>query len=87
MEQSPSKSDSHSASQEIAYLLRNPKAHYSVHKTPPLIPILSQMRPFHTFSLYFLNVHSNIILPSTPSSYEWSHPIRLKVKAKVVPVL
>jgi len=65
MEQSPSwEANSHKASQEIPHLLRNPKVHYRVHKSPPLGHILSQMNPANTFpSSYLSKVHFNIILP------------------------
>jgi len=69
-----SEADSHSASQEIHRLLYNPKIHYCVHESPQLVPILSQMNPVHTFPPYFPKIRSNIILPSTPRSSEWSFP-------------
>jgi hypothetical protein len=53
--------------QEIPRLLRNPKVHYSVHKSPPLVSILSQMNTIHTFKHYVIN----IILSSTPRSSKW----------------
>jgi len=61
---------SYSASQEITRLFWNPNVYYSVHSSPLLVPILSQMHPGHTFPPYFRNIHSNVILPSTFKSSE-----------------
>jgi hypothetical protein len=70
MEQSPWEANSHWGSHEILRLLWNPKVRYC--QSPPLVPILSQMNPVHTFSSYFSNIHSYIIFPSIPRSSEWS---------------
>jgi hypothetical protein len=45
-----------------------PKIRYRVHKTPTLVPILTQMTPVHTTSSYFSKIHFNIILPYTSMS-------------------
>jgi hypothetical protein len=80
MEKSHSKeANNHSASQETPRLLWNLKIHCCVHNSPPLVPILSQTH-IHKFPPYFPDSHSNIILPSTSRSYEWSLPFKFSNK-------
>jgi hypothetical protein len=55
--------------QEIPNVLWNPKFHYSVHKSPPLVPILSHVYPVNTTSYYLesiliLSTHVRLGLPS-----------------------
>jgi hypothetical protein len=65
--------------QEMPCLSQNPKV-YHVYKSPPLVPILSQMLPVHTFPPYFSKIHSNIKVLSTPGSSKWSIPSGFLVK-------
>ena len=75
MAQSPSsEANWFAASQEIPRISRNPKVHYRTHKCPPPVSILGQPNPVHIPTFHLLEIHPNIIHPSTPSSPQWSPP-------------
>jgi hypothetical protein len=73
MVQSPSwEANWFAASQEIPRILWDPKVHYRTHKRPPPVPILGQPNPVPITTSHLLEIHPNIIHPSTPRSPQWS---------------
>jgi len=77
MVQSPSwEANWFAASQEIPRILWNPKVHYRTHKRPPPVSILDQPNPVHIPTSHLLEIHPNVIHPSTPRSPQWSPSLR-----------
>jgi len=77
MVQSPSwEANWFAPNQEILRISRNPKVHYRTHKRPPHISILDQPNPVHIPTSHLLEIHPNIIHPSTPRSPQWSLSLR-----------
>ena len=75
------------ASQEIPRISRNPKVHYRTHKPPPPVSILGEPNPVHIPTSHFLEIHPNIIHPSTPRSYQWSLSLRFPHQDLIHPPL
>jgi hypothetical protein len=51
--------------QEFPNILWNPKVHYRAHKSPSLVPILSEINPINTIpSILILSTHLRLGIPS-----------------------
>ena len=87
MVQSPSwEANGFAASQEIPRISRNPKVHYRTHKRPAPVSILGQPNPVHIPTSHHLEIHPNIIHPSTPRSPQWSLSLRFPQQDPIQPL-
>ena len=88
MVQSPScEANWFAASQEIPRISRNPKVHYRTHKRPPPVSNLGQPNPVHIPISHLLEIHPNIIHPSTPRSPQWSPSLQFPHQTLYTPPL
>ena len=88
MVQSPSwEANWFAASQEIPRISRNPKVHYRTHKRPPSLSILGQPNPVHIPTSHILEIHPNIIYPSTLRSPQCSLSLRFPQQDHIHPPL
>ena len=74
------------ASQEIPRNTRNPKVHYRTHKRPPHVSILGRPNPVHIPTSHLLEMHPNIVHPSTPRSPQWYLPSGFPTKNLYTPL-
>jgi hypothetical protein len=80
MEHSPSwEANSSSVSQQIPYILWNPKVHCHVHNWPP-VHIWSQINSIHALLNEFCKINFNTIHPSMPSHPSGLFPSRFSTK-------
>ena len=75
------------ASQEIPRISWNPKVHYRTHKRPPTVSILGQPNTVHIPTSHLLEIHPNIIHPSTPRSPQWFLSLRFTHQDPIHPPL
>jgi hypothetical protein len=57
----PQEATSHAATQELPNILWNPKVHYRLHKSPPLVSIPSQINPVRTTPSCSSKIDFNIV--------------------------
>jgi hypothetical protein len=68
VERSLWKASSSSVIEDIPNISWNPRVHFRVHDSSPLVPVLGRIIPVHAVPSYFCQIHFSIILPSTPWS-------------------
>ena len=71
---------------EIPRISRKPKFHYCTHQRSPPVSILGQPNPVLIPTSHLLEIHPNIIHPSTPRSPQWSPSLRFLQQDPIHPL-
>jgi len=80
-------SPSWAASQEVPRISRNQNVHYRTHKRSPSVSILGQPNSVHIPTYNLLEIHPNVIHPSTLRSPHWSFSLRFLRQDPIHPPL
>ncbi|PNF38231.1 hypothetical protein B7P43_G12379 [Cryptotermes secundus] len=61
-----------------------PKVHNRIHKSPPMVPILSQIEPVHNIRSYLTKIYFNIVHPPPIRAIFLTHLILLDLITLII---
>ena len=72
---------------DMAILIAISNVHYRTHNRPPTVSILGQPNPVHISTSHLLDIHPNIIHPSTSRSPQWALSLQFPQQEPISPLL
>jgi hypothetical protein len=86
MELNPCEANSCTVTQGFPNILSNLKLHYHLHKSSPLVPILSQIKTVFITPSCLSTIHFNTILAHTSKSSQWSFSFSISHRSPLLPI-